>query len=136
MSYTKPSSYLTSVFSFKIELMENEDILYGYYTGKKTDCKTRAWSPFPMNSFWKCMIGLKTFEAKNIFEDLLTSIILLLFCWPNKSLWNFRIPKLNIFMEFPDTKIKYFFWIMIQMIDSVVGIKKEINKIRKFSGAC
>ena len=39
-------------------------------------------------------------------------------------------------MEFPDTKIKYFFWIMIQMIDSVVGIKKEINKIRKFSGMC
>ena len=30
-------------------------------------------------------------------------------------------------MEFPDTKIKYFFWIMIQMIDSVVGIKKEIK---------
>ena len=40
MSYTKPSSYLTSVFSFKTELMENEDILYGYYTGKETDCKT------------------------------------------------------------------------------------------------
>ena len=32
----------SSVFSFKIELMENEDILYGYYTGKKTDCKTRG----------------------------------------------------------------------------------------------
>ena len=63
MSYTKPSSYLTSVFSFKIELMENEDILYGYYTGKETDCKTLTWSPFLMNTFWKCMIELKTFEA-------------------------------------------------------------------------
>ena len=42
--------------------MHNEDILYGY-TGKKTDCKTRAWSPFFMNSFRKCMIKLRTFEA-------------------------------------------------------------------------
>ena len=39
-------------------------------------------------------------------------------------------------MEFPDTKIKYFFYIMIQMINSVGGIKKEINKIFKFSGVC
>ena len=54
----------SSLFSFKIELMENEDILYGY-TGKKTDCKTRAWSPF-----WKCMIELKTFEAIKYFRRL------------------------------------------------------------------
>ena len=25
---------------------------------------------------------------------------------------------------------------MIQMIDSVVGIKKEVNKTQKFSGVC
>ena len=49
--------------------MENEDILYGY-TGKKTDCKTRAWSPFLINSFWKCMIELKTFEAMKYFRRL------------------------------------------------------------------
>ena len=47
-----------SLFSFKIELMEIEDILYGY-TGKKANCKTQVWSPFFMSSFWKCMIELK-----------------------------------------------------------------------------
>ena len=31
--------------------MDKVDILYGYYTGKKTDCKTRTWSHFLVNSF-------------------------------------------------------------------------------------
>ena len=49
-----------------------------------------------------------------------------------------RLPYVNIrysFVDlikvygFSDTKIKYFFYKMIQIIDSVIGIKKEINKI-------
>ena len=90
--------------------MENEDILYSY-TGKKTDCKTRGWSPFFMNSFWKCMIELKTFEAIKYIR---------------------RLAYVNILCSFVDLikvyKISGFSksnMIMIQMIDSVVGIKKE-----------
>ena len=38
----KTKFLLSLIFSFKIELMENEDILFGYSNGKITDCKTRA----------------------------------------------------------------------------------------------
>ena len=45
--------------------MENEDILYGYCTGKKTD-----WSPFLMNIFSKSVIELEKFQAIKYFRRL------------------------------------------------------------------
>ena len=54
-----------------------------------------------MNCFRKCRIELKTFEGINYFRRI--AYVHTLFCWPNKSLWNFRIPKLNIKIK----KIKF-----------------------------
>ena len=76
--------------------MENEDVLYGY-SGKRIDCKTRACPPFFMNSFCKCMIELKNIRSYKIFLKTCLRQYLFLLCLPDKSLWNFRIPELNIF---------------------------------------
>ena len=45
--------------------MENEDILYGYWTGKKTD-----WSSFLMNIFRKSVIKLETLQGIKYFRRL------------------------------------------------------------------
>ena len=91
---------MNSLWKCMIELKKFEAIKYfrrlGYYTGKKTDCKTRAWFPFLMNSFRKCRIELKNIWRCKLFSKNCLRPYTLLFCWPNKSLWNFRIPKLNI----------------------------------------
>ena len=65
---------MNSLWKCMIELKKFEAIKYfrrlGYYTGNKTDCKTRVWFPFLMNSLWKCMIELKKFEAIKYFRRL------------------------------------------------------------------
>ena len=76
-----------SLFSFKIELIENKDILHGY-TDIKTDCKTQAWCPFFMSSFWKIYDWIKNIQSYKIFSKT---------CSMEFDEWNFRIPKLNIF---------------------------------------
>ena len=96
--------------------MENQDILHGY-TGKKTECKTRARSPFLINCFWKCMIELKIFDDIEYFGRL-----------PYVNIRYSFVDLIKVY-GFSDTKIKYFFYKIIQIIDSVIGIKKEINKI-------
>ena len=78
--------------------MENEYILYSY-TDKKTGCKTRGWSPFFMNSFWKCMIELKTFEAIKYFRRLAYVNILCSFVDLIKVYKISGFSRLNIFLD-------------------------------------
>ena len=65
---------MNSSWKCMIELKTHEAMKYfwrlGYYTGKKADCKTRAWYPFLMNSFRMCMIELKTFQAIKYFRRI------------------------------------------------------------------
>ena len=70
--------------------MENEDIMYGY-TGIKTDCKTRAWSPsfiFFLQLFLKMYDRIKNIRSYKTFAKTSLCQYTLLFCWPNKSLWD------------------------------------------------
>ena len=50
-----------SIFSYKIELVENEDILHGYFTGKKTWLKTHEL-------FLKMYDRIKKIQSYKIFS--------------------------------------------------------------------